>query len=279
MARRVVSKEEFVTYLRAHGPTETAKWEDEIRAAGGYVEPLLPPDGGELPAVDGPEEGASDGALPAVGAPVEDEDVGGLSVTPTSYMQQGRDLQRDFEVAQRQLAKRREAQYMAQQRMAEQQFAGPSRTEQLLALSNAFFQPPQYRGFAGTMANVLPALQQITQARRTAEQQRAEALMRLQQQYQTSQAEDRAATLANRLAIYKAQAPLVKPRSGTWSDNLSQFVSPDRPVATPNKVQVGSYTLTQYTDGSLRLKNPDGSFSVYSEDGEKLGDIPAGGAK
>lgn len=211
MARRVVSKEEFVAYLRAHGPTETAKWEDEIRAAGGYVEPLLPPDGGELPAVDGSEEGASDGALPAVGAPAEDEDVGGLSVTPNSYMQQGRDLQRDFEVAQRQLAKRREAQYMAQQRMAEQQFAGPSRTEQLLALSNAFFQPPQYRGFAGTMANVLPALQQITQARRTAEQQRAEALMRLQQQYQTSQAEDRAATLANRLAIYKAQAPLVKP--------------------------------------------------------------------
>lgn len=257
MARRVVSKEEFVAYLRAHGPTETAKWEDEIRAQGGYVEPLLPPEEGELPAVDDAEEGA----LPAVGGPAEeDEAVGGLSLTPSAYLQEGRNLQREFEVARQQLAQQREAQYAAQQRIAEQRFAGPSRTEQLLALSNAFFQQPQYRGFAGMMANVVPALQQITQARRTAEEQRADALTRLQQQYQTSQAEDRASALANRLALYKAQGPVVSK------------------LATPARARTGFNPVTgQLTDldTGLPIKPPPPSVGEIRNGYRFMGGDPA----
>lgn len=59
---------------------------------------------------------------------------------------------------------------------------GPSESEKLLALSEAFFRPTTVRGFSGTMGNVLPVLQKFGELRRTGEQERTEALQNLAKQ-------------------------------------------------------------------------------------------------
>ena len=63
---------------------------------------------------------------------------------------------------------------------------GPSRTEQLFNLAAAIGTPVIRPSFGSVMANVAPALSSMTAASRQAEQDRAAALMALQQSYLTS---------------------------------------------------------------------------------------------
>lgn len=88
----------------------------------------------------------------------------------------------------------------------EKNYRGPSLSEQLFAMSQAFLSPTSMPGFKGTLANISPVFGQIAKAQRTSEEQRAEALMKLQQQYQTGELDAEGDVLKNRLALIKARA-------------------------------------------------------------------------
>jgi len=160
---------------------------------------------------------------------------------------------------------------------------GPTQSEQLFMLSKALLAPRKYTGIGGTIGKISGAFSDISDVERKARQQREAQLAALQDQYMGTTggyAVDRAQTAAD---LVKVAAPLLKPKAGqqNWSDNLMTFVSPDNPTPTPRIVITKSgLKLTQYTDGSLRLNNPDGSQDVYDPaTGRKVGNVPSKGTK
>ena len=107
----------------------------------------------------------------------------------------------------------------------EKNYRGPSLSEQLFAMSQAFLSPTSMPGFKGTLANISPVFGQIAKAQRTAEEQRAEALMKLQQQYQTGELGAEGEALKNRLAVIKARAAANKPQYIRTEDPVSGKVT------------------------------------------------------
>ena len=159
---------------------------------------------------------------------------------------------------------------------------GPSASERLFAISAALAQPTRTPGFGGMLANVTPVFEQYAKDKRAAEAARASDMEKLGLA-RLNMGDDEVKTalelqeLRDRYAARMAAANK-RPR-GTWSENLNQFVSEDQPAPTQTKVNVGGLTMTQYTDGNLYLRNADGSKDVYSPEGDKIGTIPAGGAR
>lgn len=94
----------------------------------------------------------------------------------------------------------------------EQNYRGPSLSEQLFAMSQAFLSPTSMPGFKGTLANITPVFGQIAKAQRTADKDRAEALMKLQQQYQTGELAAEGDMLKNNLAVIRARVAANKPQ-------------------------------------------------------------------
>jgi hypothetical protein len=166
----------------------------------------------------------------------------------------------------------------AQNKLRERR-VGPSDSEKWLAIAAALGQPTRTGSFGESLGNLAQTLGAQKSARREAEEKRDLMLEKYGLDVGTERLRllQAGATQADRML--RAAAAAGKPKPSSWSENMSQFVSPDKPVATRNTVRVGNYNLTQYTDGSLRLRNPDGSYSVYTEDGVKVGDIPAGGVQ
>ena len=156
---------------------------------------------------------------------------------------------------------------------------GPSDSEKWLAIAAALGQPTRTGSFGESLGNLAQTLGAQKSARREAEEKRDLMLEKYGLDVGTERLRllQSGATQAGQ--TLRAAMAASKPKPSSWSENMSQFVSPDKPVATKNTVRVGNYNLTQYTDGSLRLRNPDGSYSVYTEDGVKVGDIPAGGVQ
>jgi hypothetical protein len=156
---------------------------------------------------------------------------------------------------------------------------GPSDSEKWLAIAAALGQPTRTGSFGESLGNLAQTLGAQKSARREAEEKRDLMLEKYGLDIGTERLRllQTGATQAGQ--TLRAAMAASKPKPSSWSENMSQFVSPDKPVATRNTVRVGNYNLTQYTDGSLRLRNPDGSYSVYTEDGVKVGDIPAGGVQ
>lgn len=160
---------------------------------------------------------------------------------------------------------------------------GPTQSEQLFMLSKALLAPRDYRGFAGTVGKISGAFGDIADLERKARQQRDAQLAQFQDAYadkSDSFGVERAQTAAD---LVKTAAPLLKPKASqqNWSGELQRFVSPDAPAPTQVVVKTKSgLTLTQYTDGSLRLNNPDGSQDVYDPaTGAKVGTVPSKGTK
>ena len=160
---------------------------------------------------------------------------------------------------------------------------GPSRSDQLFMLSKALLAPRDYRGFAGTVGKISGAFGDISAAEKKASDARNAQLAALQDQYMEKTGGygvERAKTAAD---LVKIAAPLLKPKTSqqSWSGELQRFVSPDAPAPTQVVVTTKSgIKLTQYTDGSLRLNNPDGSQDVYDPaTGAKVGNIPSKGTK
>ena len=159
---------------------------------------------------------------------------------------------------------------------------GPSASERLFAISAALAQPTRTPGFGGMLANVTPVFEQYAKDKRAAEAARASDMEKLGLA-RLNMGDDEIKTaleLQELRARYAAQMAAANKRPrGTWSENLNQFVSEDQPAPTQTKVNVGGLTMTQYTDGNLYLRNADGSKDVYSPEGDKIGTIPAGGAR
>ena len=73
--------------------------------------------------------------------------------------------------------------------------AGPSAGERLLALGSAFFQPTPYRGVAGTLANVAPAMAEQMKAARAAKEAQGELALKYDLDMAKMTAEEKMATL------------------------------------------------------------------------------------
>lgn len=97
---------------------------------------------------------------------------------------------------------------------------GPSMAEQLFAISAAFAQPRRTRGFAGTLANVMPTLGKIEAARREGKDAQTDAMLSLQKQYGDAEIENLGATTADQLALLKLQMQMQK------SDRVRGIIDP-----------------------------------------------------
>lgn len=120
--------------------------------------------------------------------------------------------------ALRQQAINRQKQFAAaEEAIRQQRFGAPTTSQQLFALSQALLSPRPYRGFAGTLANVLPTLGQMSSLQSDAESKRREALDALRRQYFTDQGESAvAAARAQREGLGKI-LPSVATAAGTAS--------------------------------------------------------------
>lgn len=168
---------------------------------------------------------------------------------------------------------------MEAQKALRERRLGPTNREKWFSIAAALGQPTRTGSFGESLGNLNKSLAEIAAERRKAEDTREELGLKYGLEISGQKLRMLQAAANEAGEIYRAELAANKPKPGTWSENMGQFVSPDNPVATRNKLRVGNYTLTKYTDGSLRLRNPDGSYSVYTDEGVKIKDIPAGGAQ
>lgn len=277
MTQNLVSPEYYATLVQQHGK---AGADAILRKEGWRVdvpEPDFTPVGAPMASasptgglgggtkVDGDDdnEGRGEDALPVGGLTYADAQREAAAANQGLYGQ----IQSNIDVLD-----------AAREALRNRRFA-PSNSEKWLAIAAALGQPTRTGSFGESLGNLAQALGAQKAERRKFEQE-AEMLglkYGLEAGTERMRLAQARATEADR--TLRAVVAANKPKPGTWSENMGQFVSPDNPVATQNKVRVGKYLLTKYTDGSLRLKNPDGTYSVYTEDGVKIRDIPAGGAK
>lgn len=197
---------------------------------------------------------------------MEDEEMqtGGLGMLADPHTETLRSAfaaQTDMLKQQQALAKKR---YEEGRQRIEQMRLGPTRSEQLMAISQALLSPSPYRNrFKGTLANLAQVAGPMVGANRKAELEKAAMLRQLTEQY-----EDRALAsqkTAADLAVERAKTAAGKP---TFSEGEGMFVNPQKPTATSRRYETdlasgGTLTLTQFTDGTLRSDPIDGVIYVY----------------
>lgn len=185
-------------------------------------------------------------------------------------------LQGQERAAQQAAEARQQAYERAQRHIEQSSFGRPTQSEQLLRLSQALLSPRRSRSFGATLANVVPALAQNQQLARQADEQRAQALMQLQQQYTTGEAEA-AMTAANaRRAGLEPLARFYSQSGGQpiWSEGLQRFIPRDRPVVVETGTTADGGRAERYTDGTMRVYSADGTSALYDAAGNL---IPEGG--
>ena len=131
----------------------------------------------------------------------------------------------------------------AEEKIRAARFGMPSSSEQLFALSSALLSPMQQRGLAGTLSNVVPVLGGISKARRGAEDEREQALMKLRAGYaddtETSDLARIKAERAGMLDLMKVYGPLAKPRkaNNAFNPQTGRLTDTDTGeiVETPNE--------------------------------------------
>lgn len=126
-------------------------------------------------------------------------------------MSQIQELQQQNLAVQRQRADYRQQLFEQGRAALEARRTGPSRAEQLFALSAAFAAPQRYRGFGGMIANVAPTLAGIAGATRNAQEDYTDRLQKLQQQYMTGELEDKSSDLDSQRKLLEIRARLGKP--------------------------------------------------------------------
>ena len=105
----------------------------------------------------------------------------------------------------------------------QRRYGAPTPSQQLYALSAALLSPRSQPGIAGTLANVVPALGEMSKLQSSAESQRAEAEQRLRQQY-TSGTD--AAMLAGLEAETEALKPLISAYGSLAKPRVPRIVGP-----------------------------------------------------
>lgn len=106
----------------------------------------------------------------------------------------------------------------ARTNIEQQRFGAPTTSQQLAALSQALLAPRRMRGFAGTLANIMPAITEPADLRAAAETKREAALRQLREQYEIDKEDDVIKALEAESAAVREQmkilGPLAKPPSG-----------------------------------------------------------------
>jgi len=143
--------------------------------------------------------------------------------------------------AQKANAAKQAAQFnAARESIRQRRYGAPTTSEQLYALSAALLSPRNQPGFAGTMSNLMPALMQTSQLRRGAEEQRAEDMMKLEQQQGLAASTAEMQALENQLKYGK---PLLSERA------------PQRP-----RVQLGTADIPINLDTGRQITPPDNAL-------------------
>lgn len=140
--------------------------------------------------------------------------------------------------AQKAAAANQAAQYKAaEESIRQRRYGAPTTSEQLAALSQALIAPRRMRGLAGTLQNVLPALTQPAELQRRAEEQRAEDLMKLQQQQGMAASTAQMQALENQLKygrpLLNQRAPQ-RDRVQLGSEDKPINLETGRPIITPS---------------------------------------------
>ncbi len=167
----------------------------------------------------------------------------------------------------------------ARQKIAERRY-GPSRAEQLFALSAALAKPT-YAGnrFGQIIGNVAPALADTERARREATEARETALEQLKQQYLTGQNATERQKLEAQLGLVKTAAQMAKPAAGlSYDAQRGVFVDKNNPRPTSNVYYdpKAGVRLVQWQDGYWRKDNPDGTVSVFERYGDEFRPLTGG---
>lgn len=179
-------------------------------------------------------------------------------------------LQGQERAAQAAAEARQQAYERAQRHIEQSSFGRPTQSEQLLRLSQALLSPRRSRSFGATLANVVPALAQNQQLARQADEQRAQALMQLQQQYTTGEAEA-AMTAANarRAGLEPLARFFTQPAERrVWSENLGRYVS-ESDVIQSRRLPDGSL-VERLADGTSRVTTPSGQVGYYDVSGNRI---------
>ena len=160
----------------------------------------------------------------------------------------------------------------------QKRYRAPDINDLLISIGTGMMSAPQEgdnSGFAGAVQRGIRGIGPYAQSRRTYEKD----MNQMMSQVDIQKAKD-LASLEEKYAT--GAASLLKPKTPTrnWSETLQSYVSPDTPTPTQRTVTTKSgINLTQYTDGTLRLTNPDGSQDVYDPaTSRKIGTVPAKGA-
>lgn len=159
----------------------------------------------------------------------------------------------------------------AKQKIMERRF-GPSRAEQLFALSAAFLKPTYAGNRLGQiMGNVVPALGDAERQNREATTAREAALEQLKQQYMTGTNAAQRQKLEALLSVYKTAAPVVaakmKPQN-PWSGSVYDPVKgrwmqqPGRPGGPP--------TLTAQEAAALAADPKNKGMPFFTTDGRPM---------
>jgi len=203
--------------------------------------------------------------------PTETDDIGGLSAAQMSGFNAARTREQELRLKQQEF-------YDRMARQIEERRAGPSTSERLFQLSAALARPTSVRGFSGVMGNVMPVLQEQAKAAREGEEGRAEALNALQMAQMQGAQGLAARDVDTELAMARITAAAGKKSPSTWDAASQRYVSRDVPMPTSRTAMTKEgLRLTQYTDGTLRSRNADGSMDVYNAEGNKVATMPAGG--
>ena len=252
---------DWLRMVAALGPEKAEQWRREQGVTVGDE-----PDMGAMPS---PGADTVAGALSAPEAPADDT---GLGVDRAALLRQLQGVQQEDIAAARDQREYRRRMFEQGRAELEKLRLGPSRSEQLFALAAAFSQPQQYKGFGGMMANVMPVLAQMTGQTRRADEERASALRKLEQDYMSDEQglsrDERASRrqyLTSMLAATKPQArprPLVNPISG-------EFVDPETMEVIP--VSRGAPATSRTIGGITYYKGRDGEWYDNAEEAAQAG--------
>jgi len=148
---------------------------------------------------------------------------------------------------------------------------GPSRAQQLFAVSAALAQPTRYRGLAATMGNLTPVLAQIAEAKRTGQYEQAKALSDLAQENLTASQSLELARGKHDLGLAGLEAKYAAQGKGqTWDPQRGRWVTKGAVEVMDTGVDDQGRRVKKYSDGSISRDNPDGTVSWFDAGGDPI---------
>ena len=191
----------------------------------------------------------------------DDDLIGGeFSGAPRDLTSQLAVLQREQADAQERARKVRQQQLQQATETIKARRYGPSRAEQLFALSAALAQPVR-GGWGQVWSNVAPVLAQNAAARREGAQTREDKLLDLQQKYALGQIEDEQAGIRDRVSMLRATASALKParqRTG-FNPQTGRLYDLDTGAEIPLQTTGGADGIPTVSSPDEAMKLPRGT--------------------